>query len=81
MEPVLGPFSLVLEEDIDNSKAKIFLPILYEQYLDKDGVQEETDWNTYVIIVIKRFRTSLIQLRRGAVRFTIHSYRMERKTG
>lgn len=81
MEPVLGPFSLVLEEDIDNSKAKIFLPILYEQYLDKDGVQEETDWNTYKIIVIKRSRTSLTQLRRGAVCFTVHSYRMERKIG
>lgn len=42
---ILGPLLAVLEENIDNSKTKIFLPTLCVQCLDKVRVQEETDWN------------------------------------
>ena len=43
MEPLPGPFSIVLEDLLlpGNSKAKLFPPTLYQQYLGRVRVQEE----------------------------------------
>ena len=60
---ILSPFFAALEENIDKGKTKIFLSTLYVQCLDKVRVQEETDWNIYVVIVRKSSRTLLTQLR------------------
>lgn len=44
-------------------------------------VQEETNGNLEMIIVITGSRTSLIRPRRRAVSFAVQSYRTKRKTG